>query len=169
MNSEPNNDPGKKKISQGIARILRRLGFSDAESVVFSELSISREPLSVEKLVSATGYGYSTVTTALNKLVRNHLVARQKSGKKYLYWKRKSFLGGIEEMLRDILQHEVIPLREELEKRKKDFKELLEEIKVIEKRLSFILSSTAGFADHIENENNNTVARETTSKTGGVA
>jgi len=128
-------------VIRGLARLVKRLGFSEGYGVIYAHLLLSDRPLTVKELSERTGYSQSAVAAYLMVLQRAYLVERMKQGASYSYIARLDYIGRYKEMVRDILELDVVPLINTLENavrnidnesKRKHLEEVLSEIKRIE-------------------------------------
>ena len=137
--------------------LMRRLGFGDCASTVYSNLLFLNQPASLGEICDAVGYSPTAVSTALAELEETDLIMRQKRSRKYFYTADARFIRKFERGVEELLERELRPLRKSLEKRvesvresaKDTAKKLLETVRVAERRLRSYVS-TSKYSDSSE-------------------
>lgn len=77
--ADPPSDPeaAREQVIDAMARSADVYGLSRSDGRLFGVLYFADEPLSLDDLVAETGYAKSTVSTAMSRLERFHLVQRR--------------------------------------------------------------------------------------------
>ncbi len=128
-------------VIRGLAKLVKRLGFSEGYGVIYAHLLLSGKPLTVKELSEKTGYSQSAVAAYLMVLHRAYLVDRMKQGASYAYVAKLDYIGRYKEKLRELLERDLVPLLQavertvnsvEDEKQKSHLEKVLAEIKKIE-------------------------------------
>ena len=128
-------------VIRGLAKLVKRLGFSEGYGVIYAHLLLSGKPLTVKELSEKTGYSQSAVAAYLMVLHRAYLVDRMKQGASYAYVAKLDYISRYKEKLRELLERDLVPLLQavertvnsvEDEKQKSHLEKVLAEIKKIE-------------------------------------
>jgi len=128
-------------VIRGLAKLVKRLGFSEGYGVIYAHLLLSGKPLTVKELSEKTGYSQSAVAAYLMVLHRAYLVDRMKQGASYAYVAKLDYIGRYKEKLRELLERDLVPLLQAIEKtvnsvedeeQKGHLEKVLAEIKKIE-------------------------------------
>ncbi len=141
VESDGNN---MNNIRSAMAKIFMRLGIRDVDANILAELLILDREISVNELSEILGYSISGVTSSLHRLMRMHLVIRNKIGKKYVYKTESNILSALLNLIEDIRRHEIQILSKNIEnkmlKKDKKIKELKERVNRANEYLGRIIS-----------------------------
>ena len=118
-----------EEIRSATAKIFTRLGIRDVDANVLAEILILDRETSVSELSKTLGYSISGVTSSLHRLMRMHLVHRNKIGKKYMYKSESNLLSALLHLMEDIQRHEIPVLMEKIKKKEKRGNEKIKELK----------------------------------------
>lgn len=105
-----------KKIITLVQRILSRWGFSHREGLVYATLLLSKKPLSIEEITKITNLSRSSVSTSLSILTKEYMVNERKEGRIKLFTPIPAFYEKFLEQPEELLERELNPLLEKLEK-----------------------------------------------------
>ncbi|MFB6092478.1 MAG: GbsR/MarR family transcriptional regulator [Haloquadratum sp.] len=106
---EGSTDPveqAREEVIQALERSAEVYGLNRSYGRLYGILFFANEPLSLDELVEESGYAKSTVSTALQKMDRLHVVHRRSlpgEGKKVFYEAETDFW----HVIQQFLQHEV--------------------------------------------------------------
>ncbi len=141
VESDGNN---MNNIRSAMAKIFMRLGIRDVDANILAGLLILDREISVNELSGILGYSISGVTSSLHRLMRMHLVIRNKIGKKYVYKTESNILSALLNLIEDIRRHEIQILSKNIEnkmlKKDKKIKELKERVNRANEYLGRIIS-----------------------------
>ncbi|MCD6275591.1 MAG: transcriptional regulator [Thermoplasmata archaeon] len=132
-------------VRNALAKIFCKLGIRDVDAIILAELIMYDENMSVEMLKKRLNYSISGITSSLHRLMRLHLVARSKKGKKYLYKSESNILSILIHLIEEIRKYDMPLLKRKLEKAKennelkKKMETLSEKIKKAEEYLSSLI------------------------------
>ena len=136
-------------IRSAMAKIFMRLGIRDVDANVLAELLILDREISVNELSGILGYSISGVTSSLHRLMRMHLVIRNKIGKKYVYKTESNILSALLNLIEDIRRHEIQILSKNIEnknlKKDKKIRELKERVDRANEYLGRIIFILRGY------------------------
>jgi len=96
----------REEVVQALERSAEVYGLNQSYGRLYGVLFFENEPLSLDELVEESGYAKSTVSTAMQKMSRLHLVHRRSipgEGKKAFYEAETDFW----RVIQQFLQHEV--------------------------------------------------------------
>ncbi len=79
----------KERLYRDTKRLLLHWGFGETCSSIYALLFVSEEPLTAEEVADELGYAYSSMVNELNKLRREGIITRERSGRKYVYTAQK--------------------------------------------------------------------------------
>ncbi|MFA1609910.1 GbsR/MarR family transcriptional regulator [Halobellus rubicundus] len=99
-------EQAREEVIQALERSAEVYGLNQSYGRLYGVLFFENEPLSLDELVEESGYAKSTVSTAMQKLNRLHLVHRRSvpgEGKKAFYEAETDFW----HVVQKFLQHEV--------------------------------------------------------------
>ncbi len=106
-----------REIREAMAKIFMRLGIRDVDANVLAEILILDREMSVNELSEILEYSISGITSSLHRLMRMHLVIRNKIGKKYVYKTDSNILSTLLHLIEDIQRHEIPALMREVKKK----------------------------------------------------
>lgn len=130
-----------ENVIQGLAKLVKRLGFSEGYGVIYAHLLLSEKPLTVKELAQITGYSQSAVAAYLMILHRAYLVDRMKKGASYAYVAKLDYINRYKEKLRELVENDLAPLLSAFdqtvknikdESRREHLKKVLKELKKID-------------------------------------
>jgi DNA-binding transcriptional regulator GbsR (MarR family) len=75
--SQSDPDAAREEVIEAMAQSAEMYGLNQSYGRLYGQLFFADEPLSLDELVTATGYAKSTVSTAMNSLERIHMVRRR--------------------------------------------------------------------------------------------
>lgn len=128
-------------VIRGLAKLVKRLGFSEGYGVIYAHLLLSSKPLTVKELAQITGYSQSAVAAYLMVLHRAYLVDRMKKGASYAYVAKLNYISRYKEKLRELVENDLNPLISAFNKtvnyvkdesRRNHLKKVLEELRKID-------------------------------------
>ncbi len=137
-----------ESVIRGLAKLVKRLGFSEGYGVIYAHLLLSDRPLTVKELAQKTGYSQSAVAAYLMVLHRAYLVDRMKQGASYAYVAKLDYISRYKEKLRELVENDLAPLINAFDKTVNDVKDeskrrhlklVLEELKKIDKFMRKVL------------------------------
>lgn len=130
-----------EEVIRGLAKLVKRLGFSEGYGVIYAHLLLSDRPLTVKEIAERTGYSQSAVAAYLMILHKAYLVDRMKYGASYAYRAKLDYIGRYKEMVRELLERDLVPLIKNMEKtvekaedssKREHLRSVLNELKKIE-------------------------------------
>ncbi len=130
-----------ENVIRGLAKLVKRLGFSEGYGVIYAHLLLSGKPLTVKELAQITGYSQSAVAAYLMILHRAYLVDRMKKGPSYAYIAKLDYISRYKEKLRELVENDLTPLIDAFDKtvnnakddsQRRHLKKVLEELKKID-------------------------------------
>ncbi len=107
-------DEGFRETYIYVERILRRWGFRQRDILVYSALLLMPTPLSMREIAERTGLSISSVSTSLSLLLENYMVKVEKRGRAKVFTAIPIFYEYFLKQPFEILDKEVIPLKERL-------------------------------------------------------
>jgi len=134
-----------EKVRYRLAEIFCKFGIKSVDAHVLAELIIENKRLCACDLVERLNYSISGVTSSLHRLMKNHLVIREKSGKKYLYRADGHVLSALLYLVEEIERHNIPKLKTEikvvsrLERHKEKLRELMDRIEKAETQLKTLI------------------------------
>jgi DNA-binding transcriptional regulator GbsR (MarR family) len=75
--SQSDPDAAREEVIEAMAQSAEMYGLNQSYGRLYGKLFFADEPLSLDELVTETGYAKSTVSTAMNSLERIHMVRRR--------------------------------------------------------------------------------------------
>lgn len=121
------------ELREDLAKIFSKAGIRDVDANILAELLILDKKVSVNELSERLGYSISGITTSLHRLMKMHLVLRNKIGRKYLYQSESNILSGLFHLIEDIKQYDIHNLLRKINKKLLDYKE--ERIKKLKEKI----------------------------------
>lgn len=94
-------------IRESLAKIFVKAGIGEVDANVLAELLIRDRDMDVQEIAGNLDYSVSGVTGSLHRLMRLHLVVRNKEGKKYLYRSESNVLSVFLRLVEDIYNHDL--------------------------------------------------------------
>lgn len=113
-------DEKVNEIRKSLAKLFRRFGLRDVDACVLAHLIIIDSKISVRALANDIHQSISGVTSALHRLMRMHLVIRDKQGKMYIYRTESNLLSALLNLIEDIRAHELSDLMTILSQNQRD-------------------------------------------------
>ncbi len=98
---------GFKRVRESMATIFVKAGISHMDANVLSELLIWDRYMSVCEIAKNLNYSISGVTASLHRLMRMHLIIREKNGKKYLYRSESDILSVFLRLVEEVYNHDL--------------------------------------------------------------
>jgi DNA-binding transcriptional regulator GbsR (MarR family) len=100
-------------------KIAKNWGLGEPTGRIIGAMYFSEEPLSQREIAEKTGYTLSLVSPCL-KIIEEHNIARKirGNGKEKIYETTASFIEVFDKMIKRFLQHDILPLIEELDSAK---------------------------------------------------
>ncbi len=132
-----------REIRESMANIFIKLGMKDTDANVLAEIIKTGHEMSAYELAKQLGYSISGVTSSLHRLMRMHLIARTKKGKRYIYRSESSLLCTLLHLIEEIRSHELPELLRKINDRLRISKEasllnLRDKVESADKYLSII-------------------------------
>ncbi len=115
-------------IRKSLAKIFRRFGLRDVDACVLAHLIIIDSEISVRALANDIQLSISGVTSALHRLMRMHLVIRDKQGKMYMYRTESNLLSALLHLVEDIRAHELRDLKTIISRSQTDGDEIVKSL-----------------------------------------
>ncbi len=106
-----------RDLRKALMSVFKRFGLRDVDACVLAQIFIMDRETTVEELARSLKYSISGVTTALHRLMKMHLVARSKVGKRYFYRTESSMLSALLNLIEDIRMHELRHLKMEISRK----------------------------------------------------
>ncbi|MFB6104930.1 MAG: GbsR/MarR family transcriptional regulator [Halobacteriaceae archaeon] len=109
----PPEDPvqtAREEVITAMARSAELYGLNRSYGRLFGILYFADDPVSLDELVAESGYAKSTVSTAMQKMARLHLVHRRSmpgEGKKAFYEAERDLWHLVQEVLKHEVQREI--------------------------------------------------------------
>jgi len=134
-----------ERIRSRLAGIFRKFGIKSMDADILAQLMIENRPLCVSDLGERLNYSISGVTSSLHRLMKSHLVIRERFGKKYFYRVDGHLLSALLHLVEEILRHDFQKLKAEIrdvsriERCKEKLKELMERIEEAENQLKLMI------------------------------
>ena len=134
-----------EKIRSRLAGIFRKFGIKSMDADILAQLMIENRPLCACDLGERLNYSISGVTSSLHRLMKSHLVIRERFGKKYFYRVDGHLLSALLHLVEEILRHDFQKLKAEIrdvsriERCKEKLKELMERIEEAENQLKLMI------------------------------
>lgn len=133
-----------KEIRRALAEVFKRFGLRYVDASVLAELFIVDRSVSVGELSSRIGQSISGITSALHRLMKMHLVVRDKDGKMYIYRTESNLLSALLHLIDDVRRHELRVLLNKLHSVGNDSDEnlmhLLEKVENADRYLTMLVS-----------------------------
>jgi len=135
-----------EKIRSRLAGIFRKFGIKSMDADILAQLIIENRPLCACDLEERLNYSISGVTTSLHRLMKSHLVIREKFGKKYFYRVDSHLLSALLHLMEEILRHDFQKLKKDVrdatgtERHRERLDELLNRIEEAEHQLKLIIN-----------------------------
>ncbi|HDM67015.1 MAG TPA: transcriptional regulator [Thermoplasmatales archaeon] len=136
-----------EKIRSRLAGIFQKFGIKSMDADILAHLMIENRPLCACELGERLNYSISGVTSSLHRLMKNHLVVREKLGKKYFYRVDGHLLSALLHLMEELLRHDFQKLKAEIKnvskmgRCKEKLKELVEGIEEAENQLKLMVKS----------------------------
>jgi DNA-binding transcriptional regulator GbsR (MarR family) len=106
----------KQRFVDLVERIMVRWGYTHTDGKIYGILSISERALTIDQLAEETGLSRSSVSTSLTKLSKDYFVTVKKKGRVKYFSPVPSFLEKFLDQPKELLEKEIIPLKEITEK-----------------------------------------------------
>ena len=106
----------KQKFMDLIERIMVRWGYTHTDGRIYGILGISDRPMTIDEIAEETGLSRSSVSTSLNRLLKDYMITVKKKGRVKYFSIIPSFLEKFLEQPRELLEKEVLPLMQITEK-----------------------------------------------------
>jgi len=134
-----------ENIRSRLAEIFRKFGIKSMDADILAQLIIENRPLCACELGERLNFSISGVTSSLHRLMKSHLVIREKFGKKYFYRVDGHLLSALLHLMEEILGHDFQRLKAEIrgalrmERYKERLKELMGRIEEAEAQLKLLI------------------------------
>ncbi len=99
-----------------VTQLMSRWGYSHTDGKVYAYLLLRDKPTTIAELVKETGLSRSSISTSLSRLARDYVVTYRKEGKTKYFSAVPAFLEKFLQQPREILEREVLPLEEIVER-----------------------------------------------------
>ncbi|WP_297520665.1 helix-turn-helix domain-containing protein [Thermococcus sp.] len=99
-----------------VTQLMSRWGYSHTEGKVYAHLLLRDKPATIAELAKETGLSRSSISTSLSRLARDYVVTYRKEGKTKYFSAVPAFLEKFLQQPREILEREVLPLEEIVER-----------------------------------------------------
>ena len=106
----------KQRFIDLVERIMVRWGYTHTDGRIYGILAIAERPMTIDELAEETSLSRSSVSTSLSKLSKDYFVTVKKKGRVKYFSAMPSFLEKFLEQPRELLDKEIIPLKEITEK-----------------------------------------------------
>ena len=106
----------KQKFIDLVERTMVRWGYTHTDGRIYGILAIAENPMSIDQLAKETALSRSSISTSLGKLSKDYFVIVKKQGRTKYFSAVPSFLEKFLEQPRELLNKEIIPLKEITEK-----------------------------------------------------
>ena len=122
-----------KDIRRDLANIFNKVGMRDVDANILAEILILDEAVSVDELSEKLGYSISGITSSLHRLMKMHLVFRNKNGRKYVYQSNSNVLSALFHLIEDIKRYDIHNLLRKINNEISDYKD--EKIKKLRNKI----------------------------------
>ncbi|RLF52744.1 MAG: transcriptional regulator [Thermoplasmata archaeon] len=135
-----------ERIRSRLAGIFRKFGIRSMDADILAQLMIENRPLCACDLGERLNYSISGVTSSLHRLMKSHLVIREKFGKKYFYRVDGHLLSALLHLMEEIQRHDFQKLKAEIrnvskmERCKERLRGLMERIEEAENQLKLMVN-----------------------------
>ena len=135
-----------ENLRSRLSGIFQKFGIKSMDADILAQLMIENQPLCTCDLGERLNYSISGVTSSLHRLMKNHLVIREKIGKKYFYRVDGHLLSVLLYLMEEILRHDFQKLKAEIrnaskiEKHKERLRKLMERIEEAENQLKMMIN-----------------------------
>ncbi len=119
----------ENEIRKSLAKVFQRFGLRDVDACILAELFIVDREISVSELSERIEHSISGVTSAMHRLMRMHLVVRDKKGHAYLYKTESNLLSALLHLIEDVRMHEIKELKNKLNAKEINSSSLLSELR----------------------------------------
>ena len=102
----------KQRFIDLIERIMVRWGYTHTDGRIYGILSIAERPMTIDEIAEETGLSRSSVSTSLNRLLKDYMLTVKKKGRVKYFSIVPSFLEKFLDQPRELLEKEVVPLKE---------------------------------------------------------
>ncbi len=99
-----------------VTQLMSRWGYSHTDGKVYAYLLLRDKPATIAELAKETGLSRSSISTSLSRLARDYVVTYRKEGKTKYFSAVPAFLEKFLQQPREILEREVLPLEEIVER-----------------------------------------------------
>ena len=99
-----------------VTQLMSRWGYSHTDGKVYAHLLLRDKPATIAELAKETGLSRSSISTSLSRLARDYVVTYRKEGKTKYFSAVPAFLEKFLQQPREILEREVLPLEEIVER-----------------------------------------------------
>lgn len=106
----------KQRFIDLIERIMVRWGYTHTDGRVYGILEVSDHPMNIDELTEETNLSRSSISTSLGRLSKDYFVTVKKQGRVKYFSPVPSFLEKFLDQPKELLDKEVIPLKEITEK-----------------------------------------------------
>jgi len=135
-----------ERIRSRLSGIFRKFGIKSMDADILAQLMIENQPLCACDLGERLNYSISGVTSSLHRLMKSHLVIREKFGKKYFYRVDGHLLSALLHLMEEIQRHDFQKLKAEIrnvskmERCKERLRGLMERIEEAENQLKLMVN-----------------------------
>lgn len=106
----------RRRFVEIVGAFLKRWGYDGTDGRVYGMLLLMDRPVTIAELSRELGLSRSAVSTSLKRLSRDYLVRYQKKGRVKYFSAVPAFLEKFLQQPREILEREVLPLEEIVER-----------------------------------------------------
>ncbi|MGC9145725.1 MAG: GbsR/MarR family transcriptional regulator [Nitrososphaeria archaeon] len=133
-------------------RILRRWGFAEKDIIIYTTLLFSNKPMSMQNISKETGLSLSTISISINSLMKSYLIKAERKERSRVFTAVPLFYEFFLNQPAEMLDKEVIPLKQNLIELKQTMPELNSKIDQI---LNDLSSMECVLNEMIKIKNNN--------------
>ena len=135
-----------ENLRSRLSGIFQKFGIKSRDADILAQLVIENRPLCACDLGGSLNYSISGVTSSLHRLMKSHLVVREKIGKRYFYRVDGHLLSVLLYLMEEIVRHDFQKLKAEIrnaskiERHKERLKKLMERIEEAENQLKLMIN-----------------------------
>ena len=146
-----------KDIRNAMKKVFTKFGIREVDANVLAEIIILDRETSVDELSKRLGYSISGITSSMHRLMKMHLVIRDKVGKKYVYKTESNLLSALLHLIEDLRTHEIPYLKKKIERKllendDKRMRELKEKVEKASEYLEIVRNVLTEYGGGDKNE-----------------
>ncbi len=134
-------------VGRSLAGIFCKLGMKDIDASILAAPMMEDRGLCVYDVKERLSYSVSRITFSLHRLMKSHMIAREKKGKGYLYRVDTRVLSAHINLVEKVDEHNMSKLKNRIEKAVKleghrgKPRKLMEKVEKVEKHLKMSVSN----------------------------